>query len=215
MEMAKLQGETRKTGGSRAAQRLRREGKLPGVIYGHGQETAHLAVDAHAVAGLVSGGSHVIELTIGGTAHSVLIKDVQFDHLGETPIHVDFVRVDLHERVTVSVPLEFRGTPVGIQEGGQLDESMMDIEVETLASQIPDTIRVNVADLKLGDILHVRDLELPSGIKAMTSPDAIVCAVRAKVTAETEAAATTAEGEAAQPEIITAREHKEEGAGEK
>ncbi len=214
MEMAKLHGEQRKSGGTRTAQRLRREGKLPGVIYGHGQQPEYVAVNAREFAGLISGGSHVIELNVTGVTHSVLIKDVQLDHLGAAPIHIDFMRVDLHERVTVSVPLEYRGTPVGTHEGGLFDENLMDIEVETLASQIPDAIRVNVGHLKLGDMMHVRDLELPPGVEAITNPDTVVCAVRAKVTAEPVAAPAEGE-EAAQPEIITARERKEEGGEEK
>lgn len=211
MEIAKLEGRTRQTGGSRAAERLRRQDQIPGIIYGHHQESLNVAVAAHELENLIEHGSHVIELSVDGSPHSVLIKDVQFDPIGITPLHVDFVRVDLNERVTVSVPLDFRGTPVGTHEGGIFEEHMVDVEVESLVLEIPESIRVNIGSLAVGDLLHVRDIELPPNIRAVSPPDAIVCNVRAKAVATAEEEAEEAEEEAAQPEIITARDKGEGG----
>jgi len=208
MKMAKLEGTTRAVHGSRAAQRLRAKGQLPAVIYGHGQPPAHVAVDRRNLANLVGHGSQVIELAVDGAPHSVLIKAVQFDPTGKTLVHADFMRVDLTERVQLPVPLEYRGTPAGTLEGGIFEEHLVDLEVETLVMEIPTSIRVNVADLKIGDFLHVRDIELPPGVKAVTPGETIVCTVRAKLTAEVEAA--PAEEEPTQPEIITAKAKPEE-----
>jgi len=209
MEIVKLEGQVRQVGGSRAAERLRRQALIPGVVYGHRQEPQNVAVNQVDLEHLVEHGSHVIELNIAGEPHSVLIKDVQFDPIGIKPIHVDFIRVDLNERVTVSVPLEFRGTPIGTHEGGIFEEHMVDLEVEALVLEIPDSIRVNITDLALDDILHVRDIELPSNIRAISPEEAIVCSVRAKATAVVVEEAEVEE-EAMQPEIITAKD-KDQG----
>jgi large subunit ribosomal protein L25 len=155
-----------------------------------------------------------LTLKVNGQDKQVLIKDVQFDHLGSSPLHVDFARVDLTERITVSVPLEFRGTAAGTVEGGVLEHNLVDLEVECVVTEIPESIRVNVAALKIGDNLHVRELELPAGVIAVTPAEAIVASVRSKV-AELDAAAPTEEGaEAQQPEII-GRKEKEKEAEEK
>jgi len=208
-----LQAEKRDAHGSRAASRLRRAGKIPGIVYGHGETPENVAVGTRELAGAIKHGQHVVQLEVEGQAKQVLIKDVQFDHLASTPIHVDFLRVDLHQRVTVTVPLEYKGTPVGTTEGGIFESAMGHIEVECTVTEIPELIRVNVGDLKLGSAIHVRELQLPPNVTAKASPDAIVCAVRTKV-AETVEAAPAAEGaEPAEPEIITRREKVEEGEG--
>ncbi len=209
MEIAKLKAESRPSKGSREAQRVRRKGQLPAIIYGHGQQPECVAVPADDFTYLLEHGRHLLELDMTGAKRSVLIKDVQYDHLGDKPIHVDFTLVDLSERVTVSVPLEFRGTPVGTHEGGALEHSRVDLEIECKVTDIPESIRVNVGEMKLGDILHVRDLELPEGMKAVTPAEAIVCSVRAK-TAAAEMEEVVAEGEAQQPEIIGRKEKEEE-----
>jgi large subunit ribosomal protein L25 len=189
---------------------------VPGIVYGHKKEPVNIAVPAQDLETVIGHGAHVIELDVAGRKESVLIKDVQFDHLGDELVHVDFTRVDLTERVHVSVALEFKGTPVGTHEGGALDVNMVDVEVECVATEIPDMIRVNVAEMKLGDFMHVSDLELPEGMKAVSPAEAIVCSIRAKTAAaEVEAEEVEEEGEAQEPEIIGRKEKEEdEGAGE-
>lgn len=208
MEITKLQATPRQAAGSRAAQRLRKSGKLPGIVYGHEQEPEPVAVDAHEVSLLLEHGAHLVELDMDGKSQPALIKDVQFAYLGTEPVHVDFMRVGRDERVTVKVPIEYKGTPVGLNEGGVLEHDLVDLEIECLAIEIPDSIRAAIADLHLGQSLHVRDIQLPEGVTAVTSPDAIVCSVRAKK-AEAEVA-PVAEGEAAaEPEIITRKKEGE------
>jgi large subunit ribosomal protein L25 len=104
---------------------------------------------------------------------------------------------------------------VGVTEGGLFEHDLVDVEIECLATEIPDSIRVNVADLLIGKSLHVRDLELPADVKAVTAPEAIVCTVRAKVE-EVEVASVAEGAAAAEPEILTRRKEDEEAeAGEK
>jgi large subunit ribosomal protein L25 len=212
MEITKLQADSRQAAGSRAARRLRKGGKLPGILYGHQREPEPVVVDAHELSLLLEHGAHLVELDLGGTTQPALIKDVQYAYLGTEPVHVDFVRVARDERVTVSVPLEYKGTPVGVNEGGVLEHDMVDVEIECLATEIPDSIRVAIADLRLGQSLHVRDLQLPENVTAVTSSEALVCSVRAKK-AEVEAP-VAAEGEAAaEPEIITRKKEEAESEG--
>lgn len=213
MQIATLQAETREAKGSRAAERLRRKGKLPCVIYGHGQTPENVAVDGHDFGNLLGQGAHVVELTIGSEKRQVLIRDVQFNHMGDEPIHADFTLVDLTERVHLSVPIEFRGTPVGTHEGGVLDHSLVDLEVECLVTEIPNSIRVHVAEMKLGDTMHARDVELPENVSLVTAGEAIVCSVRAKTAAAAvvEEEAEIEEGAEAGPEIIGRKEKEEQG----
>jgi large subunit ribosomal protein L25 len=209
MQIAQLPAEKREAQGTRASRRLRKDGKLPAIIYGHGQTPENITIPVRELNMVLEHGAHLVELKVNGAAQQCLIKDVQYDHLGIVPVHADFARVDLNERVKVRVPLDFRGTPVGVNEGGLLDHDMVDIEIECLVTEIPDSLRVNVAELKLGQNLHVRELELPANVKAISPPEAIVASVRAK-TAEVVATAPTEEGPT-QPEIIGRKEKVEEG----
>ncbi len=206
MDIAQLKAETRQACGSAEARRLRKDGKLPAILYGHGRQPENLAVSTRDLKNLIEHKTHVLELLFGGGKQQVLIKEVQFDHLGLKPIHVDFARVSLTERVEVSVPLDYRGTPAGVTEGGVFDPTAVDIEIECVVTEIPESIRVNVAELKIGDFLHVKDIVLPEGMKAVTPDETIICSVRAKV--EEEAVVATAEGAEgpAEPEIIGRKE---------
>ena len=208
MEMLKLQVNGRQAHGSREASRLRREGKLPGIVYGHGQEPTTVALALEELERALEEHSPILELDIDGQSTTVLLKEIQYDHLGLAPIHVDFMRVDVNERVTVPVRLDYKGTPLGTLEGGIFEGILVDIEVETLAGSIPESIRVNVGELQIGQSIYVRDIVLPEGVKAMTSGDAIACTVRAKLEEE-EVAAVPGEEGAQQPEIITARKPAE------
>ena len=210
MDIATLQAEPRTGQGTRESRRLRRTGKLPGIIYGHGQTPQPVIVPAREISSLIEHGTHVVELKVAGEPKQVLIKEVQFDHLGDSVLHVDFALVDLNERIELSVPLEFKGTPVGTQEGGLLEMQLVDLEVECTVVQIPHSIRVNVAELKVGDNLHVSDLVLPAGVKAVTPADAIVASVRLKA-AEVESTDEAGEGEEGQEPEIIGRKEKDEG----
>jgi len=207
MDIAQLKAEARQTRGSAEARRLRKDGKLPAIVYGHGRQPENLAVSMRDLKNLIEHKTHVLELLVAGGKQQVLIKEVQFDHLGLKPIHVDFARVSLTERVKVSVTLDYRGTPAGVAEGGVFDPTAVDIEIECVVTEIPESIRVNVAELKIGDFLHVKDVVLPEGVKAVTPGESIVCSVRAKAEEE-EMVAAPAEGEQgpAEPEIIGRKE---------
>ena len=196
--------------GSRANKRLRDAGHVPGVIYGHKEAVVPVTLPKKELVGHLNHGAHLFSLALDGKSENVLVKDVQYDHLGIEVLHVDFARVDLHERVTVTVPLVLKGEPKGEAEGGVLTQVMSDIEIECLVTQIPEEIRHSVAELGVGDVVHVSDLKLPDGVTAIPDPEQIVATVKE---VQEEAPAEAAEG-AAEPEVIGKAEEGAEGAAE-
>ena len=195
--------------GSRANKRLRDSGFIPGVIYGHKEAVVPVTLPKKEVVNHLNHGTHLFDLALDGKNEKVLVKEVQYDHLGMEVLHVDFARVSLDERVEVTVPLELKGEPKGEADGGVLQQIVAEIELECLVTEIPDAIRHNVAEMALGDVLHIKDLKLPPGAKALQDEDLIVATV--KEIAE-EAPAEVTEG-AAEPEVIGRKpEEGEEGA---
>jgi len=170
---------SREDAGTRHARRLRDQGRLPAVIYGHGEGTVSISLDQHDVELALQHGARTMNVKIDGKPEQqCLIKDVQYDFLDTTPIHLDLTRVDLHERVQVTVGIELRGTPKGVAQGGVLDQVMAEIEVECMVSNIPDTYNPLVAELDIGDTLQVKDLDLGEGVKALADPEEVICTVQ-------------------------------------
>lgn len=206
-------GKTRQENqkGKKACRRIRATGWLPGIIYGHKQDPVAVVLPAHELEQALRKGAHVLTIDLGGTSEQVLVKDVQWDHLGGSMIHVDLARVDLNERVKVNVQVVLRGTPKGAAEGGVLEQVLSEMEVECVVTQIPDSLRVNVADLGVGQALHIRDVPLPEGIVAIGDPDTVICVCRV-LGEEPAPEAAVAEGEAApmEPEVITRGKVEEE-----
>src|SRR5437867_634046 len=171
MQVETVKAKPREPKGKRNVARLRKTGMIPGIVYGRGQSPEAIALDRHELEGLLAHGTHVANVEVDGRAQACLLKEVQYDHLGSTPMHVDFTRVDLNERVRVRVPLELRGHAKGVTEGGSISQQIIDVEVECLPLAIPDSIRVNIANVALNDILKVRDIEMPEGVTPMQDPE--------------------------------------------
>ncbi len=213
MEIATIQGEVRERANRHGNERLRRRGLIPAVIYGHGQAPELVALSLHDTQQALSHSQHVVNLRIDGRVQQYLVKDVQYDHLQHTPIHVDLMRFDVTERVKVKVPLEFRGTAKGTLEGGTLVTVLAELEIECPVLEIPEAIRVRVDHLGMNESLKVRDIEPPAKAKVLHHADDIVAIVHPPRMVEPAAAeAAPAEGAAAEPEVIS--KGKEEAAGE-
>ncbi len=198
--------ENREQLGSRANKRLRDSGKLPGVIYGHKEAVVPVTLPKKEVVNHIHHGAHVFELQLAGKAETCLVKEVQYDHLGLEVIHVDFARVSLNEKVEVTVPLELKGTPKGEDDGGVLQQMVSDLEIECLVTDIPEKIVYNVSAMKLDDVLHLKDIPLPTGVKAMQDEDLIIATCAEVKEEESTEAAEAASGE---PEVIGKK--KEDG----
>jgi large subunit ribosomal protein L25 len=193
-----IAAEPRSALGSRANKRLRDTGKVPGVVYGHKEAVVPVALPKKELVNHLNKGAHVFDLSLDGKAEKVLVKEVQYDHLGIEVIHIDFARVSADERVEVTVPLELKGEPAGESEGGVLQQIVAELEIECLVTDIPSVIVHNVSEMKLDDVLHIKELKLPPGVKALQDEDLVV----AQVEAIEEEAATPSEEGAAEPEII-------------
>lgn len=201
-EALKLKVETRdpaknKGTGSRVSRRLRKSGRTPGVIYGHKQAVVPISLDAIDVKSMIANASHLAELDLGGQTETVLIRDVQWDHLGREILHVDFARVNKEELIETEVELEFKGEAVGVGEGGLLQAVVHALTVKCPAGSIPDSIKVDVSGLKLGEGIHIRDLELPAGVVPHADGDLLLVHVVAPASD-----VESTEGELIQPEVI-------------
>jgi large subunit ribosomal protein L25 len=199
VQAAQVTAKPRSELGSRANRRLRLSGMVPGVIYGHKEAIVPVTLPRKIVAHFLDKGAHLFDLDLDGKSQKVLVKEVQSDHLGLEVIHVAFARVSLDEKVKVNVPLELKGTPKGEEDGGVLHQVMNALEVECLVLEIPEVIRHNVSEMALNDVLHVKDLKVPTGVRILQDADQIVATV--KEVLEVVAAPTTEEG-AAEPEVI-------------
>jgi large subunit ribosomal protein L25 len=201
-----LNVEVRKEAGKRHAKRLRNNGAIPAVLYGHGEQTVSLAVPREQFAAALRHGSRLVELK-GGANESALIRELQWDIYGTAVMHIDFTRVSADERIEVKVPVELRGQAPGVRAGGVIQHLVHEIEIECLATAIPDKIQLNVNHLELNGSITVGQLELPQGVKLLSDAEAVaVQCVEPAVEEEVEAAPT----EGAEPEVI-GRKAEEEG----
>ena len=140
-ETVALVVKARNENGSQAARKLRRKGQVPAVLYGHKEATVHLSLDLDEFTKALRHGARVVDLkTDGGKDEKALIRDLQWDHLGKSLLHIDFARVSLDERIHVTVRLELRGIAPGVNAGGVLDQPLHEVEIECLAISIPETI---------------------------------------------------------------------------
>ncbi len=205
-----LKAEIRQGVGSKDAIKLRKKGQIPAVVYGHKQEPVTITLDAKSFSEGLRQGHRLVEVEIDKKNETLLIKAVQYDHVGTDIIHVDLMRVDVTELVRVTVPVETKGAAKGALEGGMVEVHTGKLEVECRVTQIPERIVISVKEMALGDAIHAKDIQLPDGVKLISSPELLVVTchivVEAKTTEELEAEMPTA------PEVITAaKEEPEEG----
>jgi large subunit ribosomal protein L25 len=208
VEALVLKAQVRETSGSKHAAALRQQGQVPAVVYGHKEKPLSIALNEHDFLAVLQEGSRLFDIEINNKAEKLLIKDVQYDHLGKDVIHADFMRVDLTEKVTVAVPIEIKGTAKGATEGGVVDQHLAQLEVECVVTNIPASITVSVKELGVGDSVKAGDIVLPEGVKLVTDAAAIVLACHLVAEAPT---AVEAEAEAPTTPEVIGREKKEEG----
>jgi large subunit ribosomal protein L25 len=211
-DMAVLKLSKREGRGSRTAGKLRKTGQAPGVVYGHKQATISVSVSAEELVSAIRHGARVVDLQLDGGTEKAQIAEVQWDHLGQEIVHVDFRRVSADERIHLTVPIELRGIAPGIAAGGVLDQPLHALEIECPAIHVPDSIRVNINELQLGAAIHVRELNLPPDVKALSDPDAVVVHVTAPQVEEEPGAEPMAG--TAEPEIVGRRVAAEEAEAE-
>jgi len=206
-----LHVEKRKEHGTRHSVKLRREGRLPAVLYGHGEGSVSLSLPADEMEASLRHGARVVDLA-GAESGKALVQDIQWDTFMQHVLHVDLLRVKAGEKVTVEVPIELRGEAPGTREGGVVELLVHSVEIEVPLDLVPDKLHVNINHLEVGQELTIRDIEdLPAGAKVFEEDDTMVvhCVVKAVVEEEEEAVA--AEGTGAEPEVIAKGKEEEEG----
>jgi large subunit ribosomal protein L25 len=196
-EIHTLTVKLRDESGKRANPRLRNSGLVTAVLYGHGQAVKSLTLVAEELGAAVRHGNRFVALS-GALSENAFIKDVQWNTWGTDVLHVDFARVDAHEKVHVTVAVELRGEAPGTKDGGVVKLTMHTIELECEAAAIPEKVDVNINHLEYGKALHVSDLELPKGAKALIDPATVVVSCVAPVEVSDEEATAGDE----EPEVI-------------
>src|SRR5579871_4013101 len=151
-ETTVLDAQPRTKHGSHYAAKLRKQGQIPAILYGHKQETVSLTLNGDELAKAIRKGARVLDLKTDGGVQKALINEIQWDHLGIELVHVDFKRVDVNERIHITVPIELRGIAPGVTGGGVLDQPIHALHVECLAISIPQSIRVNIGELQIGSV---------------------------------------------------------------
>ncbi len=208
----KLAATKRTTHGSKACRQMRQGGVIPGNIYGHHIAPVPISVPRDALLPVLKAGSRIVDLELEGATEKAMFKEVQWDTFGMYVHHFDLVRINPDERVVVEVPIELKGTPVGVLSGGVMEQNLRHLELECLAIEIPDSIVVRVNDLAIGQAIHVREVELPPNTKCFNVPDALIVHVVHVTVSEEEPA--VAEAGPAEPELIGRKAAEEEEAEE-
>lgn len=197
--------ETRGTTGKGAARQLRQKGLVPGIVYGGGRGATPISFDVAKFERLLatshSGVNTLIDLTgdAAVSGRTVIAKELQREPVRGRITHVDFYEVDLTTKIEVEVPIHLTGTPVGVVNGGVLDQQLRELELMCLPNAIPDSIEVDVSAMDLGSTLHVADLKIPEGVDVKSESDLTVATVLIPRGLRDEAAAATAGAEAAAP----------------
>jgi large subunit ribosomal protein L25 len=212
-----ITAEIRKDLGKRA-KRLRRQGKVPGIYYSHGEKNIPVAVPELTLRPLIkTTATHVINLKLDdGSVHTCILRDVQFDPVTDKPVHFDFFGLKEDEAVTIQVPVVLKGTAQGVKDGGILQHILHSVRVSCLPKYIPDHIEVDVTGLLMNRSIHVKDLSIPNVKILENENSAVVAVVPPTVIKETEAAPTAEAAAAtaapAEPEVIAKGKKPEEGA---
>jgi len=207
MDQIVIESSVREATGKGSNRALRRSGKIPAVLYGHKNESVSLVVDPKEIFKILhsdSGENTIFGLNVPGRERlNCLIKEYQLEPVSHILLHADFYEVAMDETLEVKVPLETQGESYGVKsEGGLMDIVHRELHVECLPGDIPESIVVDVTNLKIGDLIRVRDLVVSDKIKILDEPETVVVAIE-HPRAEEVVAAVPVEGETeAEPEVI-------------
>jgi len=180
MSKVVLAAKNRQESGSAVARRLRRSGRIPGVLYGRTGQSVPLDMDelefTRGIKGVTE--STIVQVEVDGKAHDVFVKDTQRNIMDGKILHVDFYEVEHDLILRAKITLVINGNPVGVREGGILEVPRHVIEVECLPKDLPERIFVDISDLKIGQSIHVRDIPLGQGVKLVSPADKVVALVK-------------------------------------
>ncbi len=218
MEQIQIDANIRESTGKQAAKRLRNDGLVPVVVYDKGKKSIPLfisSVDLIHALHTSAGENVIISLNIKkdkkNEKKTVIIKDIQCHPIRNNVLHVDFDQISLTQYVTVKIPLDIKGEPVGVKrDDGTLEHILWEVEIECLPTKIPEKVEVHVDDLEIGDIVHVKNLEVEEGIKILNDPeDAVVVVEPPRKVEEEKPEEEEVVEEEKEPEVIGEKERQE------
>ena len=194
--------------GSRYAQRDRAAGRLPAVLYGHGKQPMSISLDTKQALAFFHAGEKVFSINVEGEAkdQTVMLKDLQFDYMGNNLIHVDLARVDLNEEIIANIHVKIIGDAIGLKTAGAiLTHPTIELSVRCTVATLPDYLEVDISELEVGQTTHAGQVIIPEGVTLLSDEDLAVAAISVtKVQEEpTEGEAEAVEGEAASPEVLS------------
>jgi large subunit ribosomal protein L25 len=174
-----LELTTRDPEGSRSARRMRRDGRVPGVIYGGGEDPQHFSVDARILRNKLAHAAQVIVVAIDGASTNVLIKDVQRHPVRGEATHVDLLRVRMDQAIHATVPIEFQGADEapGVTEGGIFNQELREVNIEALPGDIPDSIVQDVSGLQMNATLTLEVLTAPEGVTLLDDAETVIATI--------------------------------------
>jgi large subunit ribosomal protein L25 len=207
VEMFKIEAKAREKFGTHVAVRSRREGFVPCVMMHKKAKPVHLTIECRPFERAVTKGARLLDLAHPGGIDKVFIKEIQWDHLGERVIHVDFTKIAMDELLTLEVAVILKGKPVGVvEEGAALDHFIKMLKVECLPSAIPEHIEIDVTHLKKDESIKLKDIKAPPGVKLLADLELVIATVQEHKVEEV-LPAGAAVG-AAEPEVITAKKEE-------
>ncbi|MFA5072933.1 MAG: 50S ribosomal protein L25 [Nitrospirota bacterium] len=220
MKKIALTAQVREHAGKGIARSLRRNQKVPAVLYSHGKSTPISIVSKEVTKILnAEGGEHaLITLKLDGAKKAAermaLIKDYQLDPISGSLLHVDLMEVAMNEKVKIQVAIHIVGSAIGVKEGGIFQYGQRQVEVECLPSHIPDSINVDISQLNVNESVHVRDIIAPEGVRILTEPETTLASIQPPISeAKLEAMlSATPAPETGEPELV--KKLKKEGEGE-
>lgn len=214
-----IKAESREGVGKRVAKRLRREGKIPAIIYGENKESIPISIELTDVKTILKsekGENTVLKIHRDNIKVDAMLKEIQYDYLSDHIIHADFLRLDLDKPVTAWIPITVKGEPIGVKvEDGIFDFITRDIQVKCLPTKIPKEVTVDISGLHSGHSVKVEDLEMEEEIQLVSDPHRVICAVTSKVKAaveeEVKVEEEVAEAPGEQPEVEKEKEDESTG----
>jgi large subunit ribosomal protein L25 len=194
-----LNVEVRENTGTGAGRAVRREGKIPGVLYGGGKDPVGIAVRANEFRKSLYTGKllgHLVTLQHGDEKQSVIAKAIQFHPVTDEPVHFDLYRVDENQLIKIEVPVHFKNhdISVGLKKGGTLEVIRHSVELACPADKIPEELVIDLANHDIGDVIRISEVKLPEGVKPAMDRDFVIANVKASSAAQSGAGDTTTEG---------------------
>jgi len=213
-----MEGQVRQVSSKGELRQLRLQGRIPAVVYGGHEKSSVLSVDGktlHKALTTEAGVNVVIQLKTGKSEDTVLVKEIQKQYLKHTPIHVDFQRISLKEKVEVHVPIHLIGTSMGVKDqGGVLEHVLREVDVRCVPTSIPSVFEVDISKLELNHSVFLKDISIPSDVELHGDLEQIVVHVVAPKIEEEPTPAAEGEAGAEEPEVIAKGKKPEEGEGE-